>query len=558
MERPDAVPDRRSAHAKTFAEFTLHRQSIADSQEPAGDGGLDLQHDVVRDVAWLDLLECESLGRCHRASWDLVRRLDGTMIGPATVLTLRQRATPDKPRSQDVSPTPRPRARAAMMGQSGGSHDDVRLAVEPPLGKLRATFSSLSNVNYRRYFFGHALSITGTWMQRVGQAWLVLELTGSGTLLGITAALQHLPVLLLGAYGGLLADRVDKRRLLLLTQSLGASLALALAVLTATGAIRVGMVFVLAGAMGAVHAIDRPTRQAIIMEMVGPDLISNAVTLNNITWNAAQAIGPALAGAVIATHGLAMSFFLNAASYFAVVLVLMMLRTHDLVPSERVPRSRGQLREGLNYVRRTPELVAPMIVLVIVGMFAFEWAVTLPLLAEEAFGGDAQTFGWMFSSMGSGAVIGGLLVAGSVSSSMRFLAGSSAVFGLLMTLTAAAPTLPLVLVGLFLVGAAGVALRSTAMSVLQLRSLPSMRGRVVALFAVATTGTTPIGGPLAGAVAEFLGARVALGLGGLSAILAALAVVLYQRRAGAVQVSAGPAALAHPTSDGESPLRGRR
>lgn len=396
--------------------------------------------------------------------------------------------------------------------------------------KVRPTFSSLANVNYRRYFTGHALSITGTWMQRVGQAWLVLELTGSGSLLGITAALQHLPVLLLGAYGGLLADRVDKRRLLLLTQSLGAGLALGLAVLVATGLVQVWMVFALAAGLGVVHAIDRPARQAIIMEMVGPDLIANAVTLNNITWNAAQAVGPALAGSVIAAFGLAASFFLNAASYLAVIVMLLTLRACELVPSERLSRSRGQLREGFSYVRRTPELLAPMIVLVIVGMFAFEWAVTLPLLAEEAFGGDAQTFGWMFSSMGSGAVIGGLVIAGSVRSSSRFLAGSSAVFGLLLLLTAAAPTLPFVLVGLFLVGSAGVALRSTAMSVLQLRSRPRMRGRVVSLFAVATTGTTPIGGPIVGAIGEFSSARVAIGLGGLSALVAAVATAAHHRR----------------------------
>lgn len=417
--------------------------------------------------------------------------------------------------------------------------------------RLGATFTSLSNVNYRRYFFGHALSITGTWMQRIGQAWLVLELTGSGTLLGVTAALQHLPVLLLGAYGGLLADRVDKRRLLLLTQSLGAVLALLLAMLTATAVVEVGMVLVLAAALGAVHAVDRPARQAIIMEMVGPALISNAVTLHTVTWNAAQALGPALAGAVIASFGLATSFFVNAASYVAVLLVLLTLRTQEMAPAERVRRGHGQLREGFIYVWRTPELLAPMIVLVIVGMFAFEWAVTLPLLAEEAFGGDAQTFGWMFSSMGSGAVIGGLVVAGSVLSSIRFLAASSAVFGLATMLTAAAPTLGLVLVGLFIVGAAGVTLRSTAMSILQLRSLPSMRGRVVALFAVATTGTTPVGGPLVGAIAESVSSRIALGLGGVSAVVAAVAVLVHERLAGVDQDASGQAPPAARSTAGE-------
>jgi MFS family permease len=277
--------------------------------------------------------------------------------------------------------------------------------------RFRGTFKSLKIRNYRLYFDGQALSMTGTWMQRVGTAWLVLELTGSGTLLGVTMALQELPTLLIGPWGGLLADRRDKRQLLLWTQSVAGLLALALAVLVSTGLIEVWMVMALAFAYGITSALAWPARQSFVPELVGPQLLTNAILLNSVTTNVAKAVGPALAGILIATVGLATTFYANAVSYVAVVLALVFMRRAELLSSAPARRVRGQLREGLVYVRSNPLLLGVLMLMSVSGMLAYEWTVTLPLFARDAFGGDADTFGIMFSAMGCGAVLGGTLAA---------------------------------------------------------------------------------------------------------------------------------------------------
>jgi predicted MFS family arabinose efflux permease len=396
--------------------------------------------------------------------------------------------------------------------------------------RLRRTFASLSNRNYRLYFVGHGISATGEWAQKIGQAWLVLELSGSGTLLGITAGLQHLPTLVIGPWGGLLADRVDKRRLLLATQVAAGALALTLGLLTATGMVEVWMVMVLALMLGSVKALDKPAKQNLVLDMVGPADLANAVVLNSVVHNVAKAAGPAIAGMLIATVGIAASFYANAASYFAVLLALVLIRPAELQPAPRTVRGPGQLREGLRYVWATPRLRGPLLLMTVSGVLAYEWAVTLPLLARDAFGGDAQTFGTMFSAMGLGAVIGGLAVASSMKPRTNTLLGTALVFSGLMLLTAGTPTLGVAFVALFLLGGASVAFRSTATALIQLRSAPEMRGRVMSLLSVALVGTTPLGGPLMGWLAEVIGIRFTFALGGVATAVAAVASFLWVRR----------------------------
>ena len=389
---------------------------------------------------------------------------------------------------------------------------------------MRATFASLGNRNYRLYFAGQTVSGTGSWMQRIAQAWLVLELTDSGTLLGVTLALQSLPLLLIGFWGGLISDRLDKRRLLMVTQTTSGALAVLLGALTATGLVRVWMVFLLALALGLVRAVDNPARQSFIFEMVGSELISNAVTLHSIVMSIARAIGPAIAGVLIAEVGLAWSFYANGASFLAVVVALLLMDGSSLVrvaPLERAPR---QLREGLNYVRRTPVLLATVALLGTAGLFAFEFQVTLPLLAVDAFGGDPTTYGLLFAALGTGAACGGVVVAGSLRASPRALLVSAWAFALLLLASAAMPTRTSALVALFVMGAASIAFRVTANSMLQLNATPQMRGRVMSFWSICMQGTTPIGAPLMGFIAETAGARTALAVGGAATMLTAVAV----------------------------------
>lgn len=386
------------------------------------------------------------------------------------------------------------------------------------------TFSALRVHNYRRYVFGQTVSLTGTWMQRVAQAWLVLELGGSGTDVGVVTALQFVPLLVLGAWGGVVVDRVDKRRLLVGTQSAAAVLALVLGALTATGTVRLWMVMALAVGLGMVQVLDSPARQILVMEMVGAEQISNAVTLNSVVVNTARMLGPALAGVLIATVGIAVCFVLNAGSYVAAVVAFAVMRPGELQSPPTVPRRRGQLREGLAYVWSTPGLRAPLLLMAVVGTLAYEFQVVLPLMARFVFDGGAGTYGAMSSCMGLGAVVAGLLLAGRSRSGHRSLVGTAYVFGFVILLAAAAPTLALELVALVGVGAASIAFLALANTTLQLSAAPEMRGRVMALWSIAFLGTTPLGGPLVGWVSEHLGPRVGLALGGAATIVAAAAL----------------------------------
>ncbi len=346
------------------------------------------------------------------------------------------------------------------------------------------TFSSLSNRNFRRFFSGQAVSLIGTWMQTVAQSWLVLQLTHSGTALGLAVALQTLPVLLLGPYGGVVADRVDKRRLMIVLQSIMGVLALVLGLLTITGVVTLWEVYTLAFMLGLNNTFENPARQSFVLEMVGPDELRNAVSLNSVLVNAARAIGPAVAGVIIAVGGTGICFLLNAASFVAVVVSLLRLDVSTLSPAIPTPRGGRQVREGLAYVARTPELGGPLLMMALVGCLAYEFQVVLPVVAAQTFGGGSTAYGFMTASMGAGAVVGGLWVAARGRTGLRALTVSAAIFGVFIGLAAAAPTLWLELVALTFVGGASVGFLSKGNSTLQLTAAAGMRGRVMALWAV--------------------------------------------------------------------------
>lgn len=391
------------------------------------------------------------------------------------------------------------------------------------------TFSALGARNYRLWLVGQTVSLAGTWMQSVAQAWLVLELTGSGTLLGLVTALQFLPMLIGGPLAGVLVDRLPARRVLLVTQVVGGFTALTLGLLTLTGLVQLWMVFLIAFTFGCSVAVDMPARQRFVVELVDGVDLPNAITLNSVVVNAARVVGPAIGGVVIATAGVALCFLLNAASYIAVLGALFAMRPAELHRQERAVRARGQLRQGLRYVRGTPALLVPLTMMGVIGMLTYEFPVTLPLLARNDFAGGPGAFGGMTAAMGAGAVVGGLATASSQPSDRRLL-GSAMAFGAAVLALAATPTLPMAMMVLPVVGAMSIVFIATANATLQLRTEPAFRGRVMALYGVAFVGSTPLGGPLVGWVGEHAGARTALALGGAAAVLAAAGGALALRR----------------------------
>jgi MFS family permease len=394
----------------------------------------------------------------------------------------------------------------------------------------RVTFAALAIPNYRRYIAGQSVSLIGTWMQMAAQSWLVLTLTGSATTLGVIIALQTLPVLLLGPYGGVIADRIDKRRLMVILQVAMGVQALILGVLTVTGAVRLWEIGVLAALLGLNNAFESPARQAFMLEMVGGESLRNAVSLNSVLVNVARVIGPAVAGVLIATVGEGPCFLVNAASFVAVVVSLTTLDRGAIRPSPPSGREPGQLREGLRYVRRTPELGVPLAMMALAGALAYEFQVTLPVMAKQGLHVGATGYGFMTAAMGVGAVVGGLFVATKGRTGLPTLVLAASAFGVVLAFACAAPSLPVELFALALAGGASISFMSTGNSTLQLGAAPSMRGRVMALWFVAFQGSTPIGGPIVGWVMAQAGARAGLGLGAVTCLATALLGLLALRR----------------------------
>jgi MFS family permease len=381
------------------------------------------------------------------------------------------------------------------------------------------TFASLSVRNYRIYFSGQVVSLAGTWMQTVAQGLLVVKLTDSATVLGLVVAVQMMPVLIFGLWAGVVADRLPKRTLLIVTQVLAAACALTLGLLVATDAVRLWMVFVMAALLGIVQAFDNPARQAFVSELVPPHQLANAIGLNSVMVNLARIVGPGTAGLLTATAGLATCFFFNAASYIAVIVALVLIRPSELRPAPRSTEP-GQLRDGLSYVRHTPVLFFTLLLMAVVGTLAYEFPVTLPILAKRAFGNE-DIYGPMSALQGAGAVAGGLWVAARFRlKNPAVLAVVSMLLGVVILAVSAAPTLAIALVLLTLMGAISIAFISIGNTILQLESHPTRRGRVMALWSIALIGSTTIGGPFVGWVADQFGARSGLGLGGIAALIA--------------------------------------
>jgi MFS family permease len=388
---------------------------------------------------------------------------------------------------------------------------------------IRHSFNSLEVPNYRRYFAGQLISLSGTWMQTVAAIWVILSLTGSGVAVGLTTALQFLPMLLIGAWGGLLADRIPKRRLLITTQALMTIPALGLFAVTATGVVTPWMVYLAVFAFGSLNAIDNPARQSFVIEMVGPDRVVNAVSLNSVIVQAARIVGPALAGILIATVGVVPCFGLNALTFVAMIFALWGMDPSRLQAAPVAEREPGAIRAGLRYVLRTPELLVPLALMALVGTLGFNFQVVLPLLAKFSFESGAMTYASLVSAMAVGSIAGALVNGHRGRTGPRLIAGGALAFGLSALLAAAMPSLALEIVMLALLGAAAVTFAATINSTLQLAVSPEMRGRVMALYSVVFLGSTPIGAPLTGWLAQTYDPRVALALAGVGGLTAAWA-----------------------------------
>jgi MFS family permease len=399
---------------------------------------------------------------------------------------------------------------------------------------MSPTFTSLHVRNYRLYATGGFVSNIGTWMQRVAQDWLVLQLSGhSGVALGITTGLQFLPMLLLAPFAGTVADRFSKRKVLMLTQASMATVGAVLGLLDITGVVQVWHVFLLALLLGVGAAVDAPARQSFVIEMVGRDDLQNAVALNSASFNLGRVIGPAVAGFLIVFVGTGPVFLINAASFGAVIFALKKMRTSELAPVPRAARGKGQVMEGIRYVRRRPELLMVMIVVFFVGTFGLNFQMTSALMATQVFHKGAGEYGILGSIVAVGSVSGALLSARRGRPRLRLIIVSAVVFGIVEVIAGLMPNYLAFSALLIPLGLSQMTLLNSANATMQLGVDPVMRGRVMALYMAVLMGGTPFGAPLIGALAEAFGARWSLiGGGAISAAAALIAGGLLARRAG--------------------------
>lgn len=397
---------------------------------------------------------------------------------------------------------------------------------------MRRTFRALQIYNYRLWVSGALVSNIGTWMQRVAQDWLVLTVltNHSGTAVGIATGLQFLPILFLGPYAGLLGDRVTKRRLLLWTQTAMGLTALVLGLLVVTNAVQLWHVYLLALALGVASAIDAPSRQAFVSEVVPRDDVPNAVALNSASFNMARLAGPGVAGLLIAWIGTGPVFLLNAASFAAVILSLLGMREAELRPTTRVPRGKGQLREGIRYVKGRPDLVLILVLVGVVGTFGLNFQVTNALMATSVFGKGPGEYGLLGSIMAIGTLAAAFLAARRQGTRLRYVLGGAIGFGIFTLVACLMPSYLLYAVSLVLVGLTSLTFMNAANTSIQLSVDPAMRGRVLALYMAIMQGGTPIGAPLIGWIGTALGPRWAVGLGGAIVLVAGLAAVVAVNR----------------------------
>ncbi|MFJ7131676.1 MFS transporter [Streptomyces sp. NA02536] len=415
---------------------------------------------------------------------------------------------------------------------------DTLSALDTPARK-NSMFSSLRIRNYRLFFLGQVVSNTGTWMQRIAQDWLVLTLTGSSAAVGITTALQFLPMLLFGLYGGVLVDRLRKRPTLLVTQTAMALTSLALAALTLTGQVQVWHIYVAAFALGLATVVDNPARQSFVTELVGPGQLQNAVSLNSANFQSARLVGPAVAGLLITGVGTGWAFLLNGLSFIAPLAGLLLMRSRELHTVERAPRGKGQLREGLRYVTGRPELIWPIVLVGFIGTFAFNFPVYLSAFADDVFHGGAGVYSMFNTLMAVGSVSGALLAARRGTARLRLLIVAALAFGGLEILAAASPELWMFALIMVPLGLVSMTVNVTTNTSLQMSTDPAMRGRVMALYMMVFLGGSPVGAPIVGWVTDTYGARVGFAAGGAVAVAAAAVIGLILARAGGLRLSVG-------------------
>ncbi len=394
-----------------------------------------------------------------------------------------------------------------------------------------STFRSLRVRNYRLFFVGQLVSMVGTWMQTVALGWLVYITTGSPTQIGLITAVQFIPTLVGSIHGGLVADRFDKRKVLVWTQILFALQALVLGTVAVAGVASLPVLYLLAVVQGAITTVDNPTRQAFVTEMVGRGDLANAVGLNSAMFNTARILGPAVGGLLIEAVGTTTCFYINAVSFVAVIGGLLAMRSSELYREAPPPRAPGQLREGLRYAWEEPTIRLVLLMIALIGTFAMNFQVVLPVVAKQTFGGTAGTYGVLSAFLGAGALLGALVAASRARPTVALLTVASLGFGITMLLDALAPTLALEMVALALTGVTSITFMATANATLQLTSRPEMRGRVMALYMLLFLGSTPIGGPLVGWISGQWGARWSLAVGGVSCVAAAALAVPTLRRA---------------------------
>ncbi|WP_433341427.1 MFS transporter [Streptomyces sp. CA-253872] len=446
--------------------------------------------------------------------------------------------TPGKPptNANPVGPTP-PAGPTSPAGPASPEDPEPPADPEPP--RRTSMFSSLRIRNYRLFFTGQVVSNIGTWMQRIAQDWLVLSLTGSSAAVGITTALQFLPMLLFGLYGGVLVDRLPKRQTLLVTQAVMGLTGLALAVLTLSDSVEVWHVYLTAFVLGLVTVVDNPARQTFVSEMVGPGMMRNAVSLNAANFQSARLVGPAVGGALITAVGSGYAFLLNGLSFVAPIVGLLLMRSGELHESHRTPRGKGQLREGLHYVAKRPELIWPIVLVGFVGTFGFNFPVWLSAFADDVFDAGAGTYAVFNILMAVGSLAGALLAARRARTRLRLLVGAAIAFGVLEIVASVVPSYWVFAALLVPIGMFGLTSNTTANQTVQMAAEPEMRGRVMSLYMMVFTGGTPIGGPLFGWLTDTYGARIGFAAGGVITALAAVAVGLVLARIGGLRMELG-------------------
>jgi MFS family permease len=447
----------------------------------------------------------------------------------------------------------------------------IRLDARGPTMRALAGFRgwrAFRHRNYRLFFGGQLISVVGTWMQQVAQGWLVLELTNEPVMLGLVAAAQFTPVLLLGLFGGLIADGLPKRRTLLTTQAVQMTLALVLFGLVVTGTVAVWHILVIAVLLGISNAFDMPTRQAFVVEMVGREDIGNAVALNSAMFNAARILGPAIAGLTIGAFSISIAFLVNGLSFLAVIIGLLVMRDDELRAAPQLSRPtsvRGaldNLGDGLRYVRRTEMVLLSLLVLGLVATFGMNFSVIVPALARDVLGTDASGYGFLMTASGVGSLIAALAIAFSGRTRPVLIAGGAVVLGLAEIVAGVSRLYPLSLVALLAVGLGGIAMAATINTTIQLTVPDRLRGRVMSVYTTVFAGSAPVGGLLMGGIASALGVDVSLWIGGLAcvAIGAYAAVRLRALARGpslAVEPGAGPEDAQRPEDAIGAPSSGR-